>query len=144
MKQEFEMTQQEMDDIISINKNQMPVMKIGNVTTGMDLQEKVNTYWSGLAEKYGFHEATVEPSSKGKLFFLAKPKPIIEPKTQSEIEIDKYIGESLGYLNYNVTDTLNRIINQLEKCNYECEGGPLKNNIAFLALKYMAGHQLKK
>jgi hypothetical protein len=44
MKQEFEMTQQEMNEIIAINKSRMPVMKIENVTTGMDLQEKINAY----------------------------------------------------------------------------------------------------
>jgi len=139
MKQEFEMTQQEMDDIIAINKSQMPVMKIGNVTTGMDLQEKINSYWSGLADKYGFKQMTVEGSSKGKLFFLAEPKPIVVPKTKTEIEIDKYVGNAMGYLNYNVTDALKKIVTQLEKCDYESEGGFLKMNVAFLALKQIAG-----
>jgi len=139
MKQEFEMTQQEMDDIIAINKSRMPVMKIGNVTTGMDLQEKINAYWGGLADKYGFKQMTVEPSSKGKLFFLAEPKPIVKPKTQTEIEIDKYVGNAMGYLNYNVTDALKKIVTQLEKCDYESEGGFLKMNVAFLALKQIAG-----
>lgn len=138
MKQEFEMTQQEMDDIIAINKSRMPVMKIGNVTTGMDLQEKINAYWSGLSDKYGFKQMTVEPSSKGKLFFLAEPKPIVVPKTKAEIEIDKYIGNAMGYLNYNVTDALKRIVSQLEKCNYETEAGVLNMNVAFLALKKLA------
>lgn len=75
MKQEFEMLQQEMDDIIAINKNQAPVMKIGSVITGMDLREKINNYWQGLGDKYGFKHLTVEPSAKGSLFFLAEPKP---------------------------------------------------------------------
>lgn len=125
MKQEFEMTQEEMDDIIAINKNQMPVMKIGNVTTGMDLQERINNYWKGLSDKYGFKQMTVEGSSRGKLFFLAEPKPIVAPKTQAEIEMDKY-------------DTLQKIVDQLEMSNYECEGGFLKNNVAFMKLKQMA------
>lgn len=139
MKQEFEMTQQEMEDIIAINKSQMPVIKIGNVTTGMDLQERINAYWAGLGDKYGFKHMTVEPSSKGKLFFLAEPKPVVVPKTQTEIEIDKYIGNAKGYLNYNVADALKKITEQLEKCNYETEGGHLCNNFAFLALKQLAG-----
>lgn len=139
MKQEFEMTQQEMDDIIAINKNQMPVMKIGNVNTGMDLQERINAYWSGLGDKYGFKPMTVEPSSKGKLFFLAEPKPIVKPKTQTEIEIDKYIGNAMGYLNYNVTESLKKIVKQLERCDYENEAGTLRMNIAFLALKKLTG-----
>lgn len=139
MKQEFEMTQGEMDDIIGINKNQMPVMKIGNVTTGMDLQEKINNYWEGLGNKYGFKHMTVEPSAKGELFFLAEPKPIVVPKTQAEIEMDKYIGESMGYRNNHVTDALTKIVEQLERCDYECEGGVLKMNVAFLSLKKIAG-----
>lgn len=139
MKQEFEMTQQEMDDIVAINKNQMPVMKTGNVTTGMDLQERVNSYWSGLADKYGFKQMTVEPSSKGKLFFLAEPKPVVVPKTQTEIGIDEYIGDANGYLNTNVKYALKKIVTQLDSCDYENESGTLVTNIAYLALKKISG-----
>ena len=124
MKQEFEMTQAEMDDIIAINKSQMPVMLIGNVTTGMDLRERINAYWEGLGDKYGFKPMTVEGGAKGKLFFLAEPKPKVIPKTREEIEMDKF-------------DTIKKIVEQLESCNYECTGGYLKNNTAFLALKRM-------
>jgi hypothetical protein len=141
MKQEFKMTQEEMDDIISINKSKMPVMKIGNVTTGMDLQEKINEYWKGLADKYGFKQMTVEPSSKGKLFFLAEPKPIVKPKTSSEKAIDKYVGDAMGYLNYNVRDSLKKIVKQLEWCNYENDAGSLNMNVAFLALKQMSQNE---
>lgn len=132
------MTQQEMDDIIAINKSQMPVMKIGNVTAGMDLQEKINSYWSGLSDKYGFKQMTVEPSAKGKLFFLAEPKPVVAPKNQTEIEIDKYLGNAMGYTNGNVRDALKKIVNQIEMSDYENEAGYLKNNIAFMALKKLA------
>jgi len=125
MKQEFEMMQEEMDDIIAINKSQMPVMQIGNVTTGMDLRERINNYWKGLSDKYGFKQMTVEGSSRGELFFLAEPKPIVVPKTREEIEMDKY-------------DTLQKIVTQLEMSEYECEGGFLKMNVAFMALKRMA------
>lgn len=128
MKQEFEMTQQEMDDIISINKNQSPVMKFGDYWSGMDLQEKINHYWETLGNKYGFRHMTVEPSSKGKLFFLAEPKPIEVPKTQTEIEMDKY-------------DTLGKIVEQLESA-YSGESkdisGDIGLNIAFMALKRMS------
>lgn len=133
------MTQQEMDDIIAINKNQSPVMKFGDHWSGMDLQEKINHYWETLGDKYGFKPLTVEGSSKGKLFFLAEPKPIVVPKTPAEIAIDEYVGESMGYLNHNVTDALKRIVTQLEGCNYETEGGYMNLNVAFLALKKMAG-----
>ena len=125
MKQEFEMLQTEMDDIIAINKNNPPVMKFGDYWSGMDLEEKINHYWETMGNKYGFKHMTVEPSAKGKLFFLAEPKPIVVPKTQTEIEMDKY-------------DTLVKIVEQLESCNYECEAGFLKNNVAFLALKRMS------
>lgn len=125
MKQQFEMLQQEMDDIIQINKDQMPVMLIGGVTTGMDTQEKINAYWKGLSDKYGFKQMTVEGSSRGKLFFLAEVKPIVIPKTREELQMDEY-------------DTIEKIISQLESCNYKCEGGPLENNVAFRSLKRMS------
>ena len=125
MKQEFEMTQQNMDDIIAINNNMPPVMKIGSHWSGMDLAEKINAYWEKLGNDMGFKHMTVEASSRGKLFFLAEPKPIVVPKTKMEIEMDKY-------------DTLQKIIEQLDKCDYNSIGGPLKNNIAYLALKRIA------
>jgi len=126
MKQEFEMTQEEMDDIIAINKNQSPVMKFGGHWSGMDLQQKINHYWETLGNKYGFKNLTVEGSAKGKLFFLAEPKPIEVPKTETKKAIESY-------------DSIKKIVEQLESCNYECEGGYLKNNVAFLALKEMVG-----
>jgi len=126
MKQEFQMTSEEMQDIIAINKNRMPVMKIGNVTTGMDLQKRINEYWKGLSDKYGFEQMTVEGSSRGKLFFLAEAKPIVKPKSQTEIAMDKY-------------DTLQKIINQLEFVDYTNEHGEsIKMNVAFMKLKQMA------
>jgi len=125
MKQEFEMLQEEMDEIIRINKSTSnTVMMVGGVDFSNNLTEAINAYWKILGDKYGFEWNTVEGSSKGKLFFLATQKPIVIPKTKEEIEIGKY-------------DTLHKIIVQLESCNYECEGGCLKNNIAFLALKEM-------
>ena len=35
-------------------------------------------------------------------------------------------------------NTLQKIVDQLEWCNYECEAGTLKTNSAFIALKYIA------
>ena len=139
MRQEFEMQQEEMDKIISINKaNSNTVMMIGGVDFSNNLTEAINAYWKLLSDKYGFIWNTVEGSSKGKLFFLAEPKPIVIPKTQTEIEIDKYIGNAKGYLNYNVKESLLKIVNQLEKCDYKCEVGVMKMNVAFLALKELA------
>lgn len=138
MKQEFEMLQQEMDDIIAINKNMPPVMKIGNYISGMDLAEKVNAYWEGLGNKYGFKHMTVEGSAKGKLFFLAEPKPIVVPKTEKEKQIDKYIANCEGYVSSQIKESIRKIVSQLESCEYENEVGMLINNIAFLALKQLS------
>lgn len=51
-------------------------------------------------------------------------------KTKEKIEVpqqevDKY-------------DSLQKIVDQLESCHYECEGGILENNIAFIKLKQLA------
>lgn len=139
MKQEFEMKQENMNDILAINKNNCNVvMKIGSYETSNSLAESINRYWEKLGNEMGFKHMTVEGSSRGTLFFLAEPKPIVIPKTQTEIEIDKYISESKGYLNIHVVRSLEKIAIQLEKCNYQCEAGNLNTNIAFLALKKMA------
>lgn len=128
MKQEFEMTQQEMDDTIAINKSQLPIMKFGDHWSGLDLQEKINHYWETLGNKYGFKHLTVERSSKGKLFFIAEPKPKVIPKTATEKAMDKF-------------DTLEKIIDQLESC-YTAEHkeyvGSIALNVAFMSLRRMA------
>lgn len=138
MKQEFQMEQSEMDDIIAINTNMPPVMKFGDYWSGMDLKEKINHYWETLGDKYGFKHMTVEPSAKGKLYFLAEPKLIEVQKTESEIAIEEYIGDAMGYLNYSITASLRKIVYQLEIGGYECEGGYLVNDVAFLALKKLS------
>jgi hypothetical protein len=91
MKQEFEMTQEEMDNIIAINKGGGdPIMFLsGGIPMGSSLQEKINQYWKILGNKYGFKPMTVEGSSKGKLFFIAEPVPI-------ENEMRKYIDTFKG------------------------------------------------
>lgn len=35
-------------------------------------------------------------------------------------------------------DTIEKIVSQLESCNYESEGGSLINNVAFISLKRMS------
>ena len=74
-KQEFEMTQEEMDNIIAINRGGGdPVMFLsGGIPMGQSLQEKINQYWGILGKKYGFEPLTAEGSSRGKLFFRAEP-----------------------------------------------------------------------
>ena len=125
MKQEFEMTEDELQAIYDISRNQMPVIHVG-VWMGLDSQERANKLWQIMADNYGFVWDSVEPSSRGKRFFLATPKEKVIPKTSQEIEIEKYIGN------------LPKIVAQLEKCEYECQGGYLKNNVAFIALREMA------
>ena len=72
---------------------------------------------------------------------LAEPKPIVIPKTQTEKEIDKYVEDSVvDNVTYNARESLVKIIAQLEKGNYECEAGCLVGNVAFLALKKLAGN----
>lgn len=57
-----------------------------------------------------------------------KESEVIVVGPQTEIEIAKY-------------DTLQKIVDQLDLCNYEAEGGYLKNNVAYLSLKRMAVNQ---
>lgn len=74
MKQEFKMTQEEMDFILEINKTTSnTVMIIGNVDMSHNKTDAINNYWRTLGEKYGFDWQTVEGSSKGALFFLVTP-----------------------------------------------------------------------
>jgi hypothetical protein len=59
--------------------------------------------------------------------------------SQTEIEINKYIGEvSPDMIPIPVKQALLEIVQQLDSCNYETEAGYLKNNVAFLALKRLA------
>ena len=74
MRKEFEMTQEEMDIIIEINKQGGdPVMYLsGGMPFGESLKEKINDYWEILGRKYGFKPLTGQASPKGKLFFTAE------------------------------------------------------------------------
>lgn len=73
MRKQFEMTQEEMDAIIKINKEGGdPVMfTSGGQRMGSSLQEKINNYWKGLGEKYGFKHITVQPGGPSNLHFTA-------------------------------------------------------------------------
>lgn len=139
MKQEFEMLDADLEKMKSIASQSAPVMMVGGVDLSSGRQMSANRFWKQLSDRQGFVWDSVEPSAKGIKFFLATPKPIVVQKTQTEIEIDKYVGNAMGYLNNNVTDSLKKIVSQLEKCEYECIGGFLVDNIAFSALKKIAG-----
>lgn len=125
MKQEFEMSEEQVQAIYDISKDRTPVIRIGVTWLGLDKQERANKLWRTMADEMGFVWDSVEPSARGNKYFLATPKPKVIPKTRAEIEMDKY-------------DSLKKIVEQLEGCKYECEGGSLKTNTAFLKLKQLA------
>jgi len=50
----YEMTDDELDKMKSISQDNTPVMKFGEYWSGMDKQERANTFWKELAVKYGF------------------------------------------------------------------------------------------
>ena len=89
MKQEFKMTEEEMDNIIAINRGGGdPVMFLsGGIPMGSSLQEKINQYWDILGKKYGFNPMSAEGSSRGNLFFLAEPATVVVPRTQEGSEV---------------------------------------------------------
>lgn len=75
MKKQYEMSEQEFDDMKAISQDKTPVMNIGGNWTGMDKQERANAFWVSLADKYGFVWDTVEGAGTGNVKeFLATPK----------------------------------------------------------------------
>lgn len=58
---EYEMTEDELDKMISISQSNIPVMKFGSYWSGLDKQERANEFWKELAAKYGFAWDTVGP-----------------------------------------------------------------------------------
>ncbi len=90
MKKEFEMSQDELNQMIGISQGKsMPVLMIGSVITGGEKQESANDFWKALGEKYGFVWDTAEPiSGKGYTFFKAIAKP--NPMEQYEIDAKKH------------------------------------------------------
>lgn len=50
----YEMTDEELEKMKSISQDNTPVMKFGDHWTGMDKQERANTFWKELGAKYGF------------------------------------------------------------------------------------------
>lgn len=75
MKQEFAIAQEDIDKIISINKEGGdPVMFLsGGISMGRTLQEKVNDFWKDLGKRMGFDWSTVSPGYD-KHHFMAEPK----------------------------------------------------------------------
>lgn len=134
MKQEFEMTRQEMDNIIAINKGGGdPVMFLsGGTPMGNSLQEKINQYWKILADKYGFEPMSVEGSSKGELFFIATPR---KNKKQIQYEFCEKVKNEISDLELQLQEANKRLddgqINLCNDCQNEfatCNSNPIFGN----------------
>lgn len=69
MKQ-YEMTKEQHEKLLKACE---PVRMIAlNCGTPRNPQKNVNDAWEALGKEMGFHPYTVEPSSKGELFFRAE------------------------------------------------------------------------
>ena len=89
MKKEFEITEDEMDKIIAINKagegSRMSLRRSTPIDIGV--QEKVDAYWQLLSIKYGFNPLSTERSLRGPLFFFAEPsRPMAIPITETTMK----------------------------------------------------------
>jgi len=70
MRQNFEMTQKQLDTILDACK---PVVMIAlNCGTLTSPQENANRAWAKLGKELGFKFRTVLPSNKGRRFFSAE------------------------------------------------------------------------
>jgi len=88
--------------------------------TGEDVFAVINCYKNDVDAKDGRSRSGV--SSFAKSYIIPFEEKVL---SQTDIEIAKF-------------DTLAKIVEQLERCNYETEAGCLNNNVAFLALKGMS------
>ena len=78
---EYEMTQQDLDDVLDACKP-TPVMMIGG-TTGSSPQDNANAAWARLGAKMGFDSMSVRPiSGKGQRFFTAVPNETPEARQE--------------------------------------------------------------
>jgi len=71
MKNDFEMTPEQLDDLKKSSKP-TPVMLIGGVDTGRSAQANANDAWERLGKTMGFDHMTVSPNGKGERFFSAE------------------------------------------------------------------------
>ena len=71
---EYEMTLEELQAMYAISASWQWVMKFWDYWTGMDTQERANSFWKTLWEKYQFDWNTVRPIHwKWHRFFSANP-----------------------------------------------------------------------
>lgn len=74
---EYQLTEDEFNEIKSIAKDSTPVMKFGDYWSGMDKQDRANAFWKLLGEKYGFVWDSAAPApDKSPDYFLANPLPV--------------------------------------------------------------------
>lgn len=123
----------------NFNETSKPVILFGGLIRELmnnsltELTDTMEFYHSGYCGRCGRLLTTPESVSAGlgpeciKMVGIAtvtKPAPACAGKTEEEM-IASY-------------DTLQKIVDQLEWCQYENQAGYLKNNIAFIALQRMA------
>ena len=89
MKQEFQMTEEEVQAIYDISRRKVPVILVGGVSFGQDAQKNANALWKSMADKYGFIWDSVEPSSRGDKFFLATPTDSKEVRIAKQLQAFK-------------------------------------------------------
>lgn len=74
MKQQFEMTQEEFEELKAIaQRESIPVMKFGDYISGYDKQEDANFVWKRLGSKYGFVWDSAEGAGSDPKKFMATP-----------------------------------------------------------------------
>jgi len=78
MRQDFEMTQEDLETLLAAMKP-VPYMVFGGQPPRSQ-QENANDAWAALGRKMGFKHMTVRPNGKGDRFFSAEPVGQ-EPKT---------------------------------------------------------------
>jgi len=60
-------------------------------------------------------------------------------KSPLEMVVDSYVGEAMETITPDVKTSLGKIVAQLSICDYVNHAGCLENNVAFIALKKLAG-----
>ncbi len=68
---DFEMSQEQLDEILSVCKP-VPMIML-QYGTPKSPQEKANLAWEKLGKELGFDYKTVKPNGKGNRFFSAEP-----------------------------------------------------------------------
>ncbi len=76
MKQEYQLTEDEFNELKSIAQDSTPVMKFGDYWSGMDKQDRANAFWKLLGDRHGFIWDSAEGvPGKDIRIFQATPKP---------------------------------------------------------------------